>query len=59
MTQKELLTPAAFAILTMAEIKSAADDFNRGTTNVFDALDAICAVVRAYRAAAPPRRNAA
>ena len=59
MTQQELHNPAAFAILTMAEIQSAVDDFNHGDANVFDALDAICAVVHEYGAAAPPRRKAA
>jgi hypothetical protein len=57
---------AHVAILTLAEIKAAADAFDRGDTSVFDALDSIGVAVDAYRAALPgrtprgrPRRGAA
>ena len=58
-TDKERPTTAAFAILTMAEIKAATDGFDDGEANVFEALDAVVVAVEAYRAAAPPRREAA
>jgi hypothetical protein len=38
-------------ILTLAEIKAAVGAFDRGDTNVFDALDAIIVAVEAYQAA--------
>ena len=54
------------AILTLAEIKAAVESFDRGDTNVFDALDAIIVAVEAHRAAMahdarwePRRRDAA
>lgn len=53
------VTHATIAILTMAEIQTAAEAFEQGETNVFDALDAIVAVIEAYQAAAQPRREAA
>ncbi len=39
------------AILTLAEIKAAVEAFDRGDTNLFDALDAILVAVEAYQAA--------
>ena len=58
-------SPAA-AILTLAEIKAAVEVFDRGDTNVFDALDAIIVAVEAHQAAMahetrrePRRRDAA
>ena len=53
-------SPAA-AILTLAEIKAAVEAFDRGESNVFDALDAIIVAVEAQQAAArpEPRRDAA
>lgn len=59
MTDRKLQTPAAFAILAIAEIKSAADGFDVGETNVFEALDAIAAAIDAYRAATAAARKAA
>jgi len=49
------------AILTIAEIKAAADAFDRGDTNLSDALDSIIVAVEAYRHASrpEPRRDAA
>lgn len=58
-------SPAA-AILTLAAIKSAVEAFDRGDTNVFNALDAIIVAVNPHQAASahgprrkPPRRDAA
>lgn len=61
MTSQQLQSPSGFAILALAEIKSATDAFDRGESNVFDALDVIVAVVEAYRATSLPevRRDAA
>ena len=59
MTQKEQRTPAVLAILTLSEIKAAADRFDRGAVNVFDALDAIIEAIAAYRLALRPGREAA
>jgi len=54
------------AILTLAEIKAAVEGFDRGETNVFDALDAIIVAVEAHQVAKgravqrkDKRRNAA
>ncbi len=52
-------SPAATAILTVAQIKATAESFDRGELNVFVALDAIVKAVRSYQAAALPRREAA
>jgi len=52
-------SPAAIAILTLAEIKAATRSFDRGRVNVFDTLDAIAAALEAYRSAAESRRDAA
>ena len=53
----------AFATLAVAEIvaeiKAVTAAFDRGESNMFDALDAIIVAVEAYRAAAQPRREAA
>ena len=51
--------PAHFAILLIAEIKAAVEDFERGETNAFDTVDAVIAAVAAYRAGGRPRRDAA
>lgn len=42
---------ATTAILTLAEIKAAVESFDRGNSNVFDALDAIILALEAHRAA--------
>jgi hypothetical protein len=59
MTTNARWKPRAFAILTMAEIKAAADGFDKGETNLYEALDAIAVAIDAYRAAALARRKAA
>lgn len=51
MTKPTTIPQAKRAILTMAEIKAALEAFDRGESNVFDALDAIIVEVEAYRAA--------
>jgi hypothetical protein len=43
---------ATSAILTLAEIKAAVESFDRGDSNVFDALDAIIVAIEANQAAA-------
>jgi len=40
----------ATAIFTLAEIKAAVETFDRGDTNVFDALDAVIVAIDAHRA---------
>lgn len=50
---------AKSAIHTMAEIKAVTEAFDRGETNVFDALDAVMLAIAAYRAAEQRRRKAA
>ncbi len=63
MTENNLSRPVASAILTMAAVKNAADTFERGDVNVYDALDAILVAVDAYagtrQEATRPRRAAA
>jgi hypothetical protein len=59
MTDNEQRTPAVLAILTLSEIKAAADRFDRGLVNVFDALDAIVEAITAERRAMRPGREAA
>jgi hypothetical protein len=51
-------TAVKTAVLTLAEIKAAVEAFDRGETNVLNALDAIIAAAEAYRAAALPRTKA-
>ncbi len=55
---------ATAAILTLADIKAAADTFEQGEVSVFDALDAIAMAIEGYQATAreataQSRRNAA
>lgn len=62
-------TPAAIAILALAEIRAATEVFDRGEANVFDALAAVTVSVESYRVAirrlrspgrwtaTPPRRR--
>jgi hypothetical protein len=59
MTHKTYATVAKRAVLVMAEIKAATDAFDRGDTNVFDALDAIRVAVEAYAKGESDRREAA
>lgn len=56
-TQNRSLTHAV--IMAIAEIKAAAEAFDRGETNAYDAIDAILVAIEAYRAAAECRRDAA
>ena len=55
---------ATTAILTLADIKAAAEAFEQGEVSVFDALDTIAMAIEgceatAREATAQPRRNAA
>jgi|688.fasta_scaffold168468_5 hypothetical protein len=59
MTNKTYATLAKRAVLVMAEIKVATDTFDRGDTNVFDALDAIRVAVEAYAKEEDSERKAA
>jgi len=59
MSQQELRSSAALAILTLAEIKAATQSFDDGQAGVFDALDAIMSAIEAYRHARDVRRDAA
>ncbi|MFM7412792.1 MAG: hypothetical protein ACKO9B_02790 [Planctomycetota bacterium] len=47
------------AVLAMAEIKAATESFDRGVTNVFDALDAVTVAIEAVAERQVSRRNAA
>jgi hypothetical protein len=53
-TDTNSLTNAA--IITLAEIKASLEAFDRGESNVFDALDAITVEVEAYRVSGRPDR---
>jgi len=50
---------AAHAVLTLADIKAASAAFDRGDSNIFDAIDAIVRACEAYRAATQRLRDAA
>jgi hypothetical protein len=39
-------------IITLAEIKASLEAFDRGESNVFDALDSVVVAIEAYQAAA-------
>ena len=45
------------AILTLAEIKAAAEAFDRGESNVFEALDAIVIAIKAHQSAVSNEHN--
>lgn len=49
MTMNTPRTPAAIAILALAEIRAATDVFDRGEVNVFDTLNAIGVSIESYR----------
>ena len=59
MKTPEIIPLAKTTITTMAEIKAAADGFNSGEVNVYDALEAIAVAVEAYRVVAAPQRRCA
>ena len=52
MKKATAIPPSVTAVLMLAEIKCAMDAFDRGDTNVFEAIDSIAIAVEAYRAAA-------
>lgn len=47
------------AVLAIAEIKAATEAFDRGDTNVFNALDAIVVAIETHQNAMASRRDAA
>lgn len=47
------------AVFAISEIKVAVDDFDRGDTNVFDALERIFEAVEDYRVGSEFRRDVA
>jgi hypothetical protein len=49
----------ATAILALAEIKAAVEAFDRGETNVFDALVVVAVAVEAYQNETASSRDAA
>lgn len=59
MPQKNFEKLAEQAVLMIAEIKAATDAFDRGDTNVFDALDAIRVAVESYAKDEDGKREAA
>lgn len=59
MKKPDALPLARNAMLTLAEIKAATEAFDRGDTNVFNALDAIVVAIEAYQHAMASRRDAA
>lgn len=59
MTNKTFATLAKRAVLVMAEIKAATDAFDRGDTNVLNALDAIRVAIESYDKDEDGKREAA
>lgn len=59
--KKPIAIPSApLAVCTLADIKAAAEAFDRGEANVFEALDAIRVAIEAWEAtrrAVQPRRR--
>lgn len=58
MKTPKLHRPARAAILTLAEIKAAVADFDRGDVNVFQALEAVLAALGAGEPVVRPRERA-
>lgn len=52
-------SPAARAILTIAEVKATLEAFDRGDLNLFVAIDAIAMAVEAFKVFATSGRDAA
>lgn len=59
MDNRNFVPTAMRAVLAMAEIKAAAEAFDRGETNVLDALDAVKLAVEGYSDAEEGNRKAA
>lgn len=59
MQTPDITSATTAAVLAMVDIKAAAESFDRGDRNLFDALDAIAVVVEAYVAQRAVRRDAA
>jgi len=56
---RDPISAARTALLAVAEIKAVTEAFDRGDTNVFDALDAIVVAIEAFQAADRSVREAA
>ncbi len=59
MERKTFVSMAKQAVLAMAEIKAATEAFDRGNTNVFDALESVRVAVEGFAKAEESRRKAA
>lgn len=59
MESRNLVLIAKRAVLAMAEIKAATEAFDRGNTNVFEALESVRIAVEGYAEAEERRRRAA
>lgn len=59
MGKKYRVAAAKQAVLALSEIKASLEAFERGETNVFDALDGIVIAVEAYMDAYEDKREAA
>ena len=59
MDDTDFMLMAKRAVLAMAEIKAAADAFDRGDTNVFDALDSVRMAVEGHAEREAGKREAA
>lgn len=59
MANETFVLMAKRAVLVMAEIKAATEAFDRGDTNVFDALETVRCAIEAYAKAKESRRKAA
>lgn len=59
MKTDDVLLAAQRAVLLMAAIKAATDAFDRGDTNLFDALDAVRTALESCGDGAESRREAA
>ena len=55
----EIVSLATIAIMTMAEVKTAVEAFERGEISVFDALADVGTAWEAYECGLPARRQAA
>lgn len=59
MDDTNFMLMAKRAVLAMAEIKAAADAFDQGDTNVFDALDSVMVAIEGYAELESRKREAA
>lgn len=59
MVPNQIVSLATSAIMTMSEVKTAVEAFERGEISVFDALAAVGTAWEAYEESVPVRRQAA